>query len=128
MPPTEAAKAPIFRWVGFGLMAWGWVAGSGLYLVHFTFADVPRTIYAPGGGVISDGVDHGSPKVWIVVSVLIFVVGLVVVLVDKFAQYSKTTQRANRLHLAKPAGPESAHNTASAAQSLYARYRRQQRK
>jgi hypothetical protein len=107
-------------------MVLAWVGGSGIYYVRYAVADAQRTIYAPEGGVTSDRVDHGSPKVLITVSVLTFFLGLATFLVGRFGQNPKGALQGKRLELDTD-GTQSAEDTASSAQALYARYRKQQR-
>jgi hypothetical protein len=121
------AKMWILRWFGLVLMALAWVAGSGIYYMRYSAVDAPRPIYAPEGGLTSDRLDHGSPKVLILVSVLIFLVGLVAFLVGRFGQNPKAARQANRLELGTD-GPDNTQDTASAARALFAQYRRQKRK
>jgi hypothetical protein len=98
-----------------------------MYYLRYVLVDAPRTIYAPEGGLMSDRVNHGSPKVLIIVSTLVFFIGLATFLVGRFGQNSKAAHRANRLDLTKT-GRESARDTASSAEALYARYQKQKRK
>jgi hypothetical protein len=124
---SSESKLWILQWFGIGVMVLAWVAGSGMYYLRYAVVDAPRTIYAPEGGLTSDSVNHGSPKVLIMVSTLVFFIGLATFLVGRFGQNAKAAHRATRLDLAKT-GPASTRDTASSAEALYARYQKQKRK
>jgi hypothetical protein len=105
-------------------MAVAFLGGSTAYIIRaYSVASVRRPFYAPQGGVTSE---PDSARVYIVVGTLLFFVGLVAFLVSK-VPISIARSQANRL-ATEGNGPEGTQDTASAAQDLYARYRKRLRK